>query len=220
MPKLSNGQRKFWAEAMNRYHKNLPGSPAAEYLESRKLTVEDLTPFRLGYVAEPLPGHDMYAGMLAIPYLRWNGDRKSPGTVVSMRFRCIIPDCDHPNHGKYMSVAGDNPRLFNTIAFLDNEDRIAICEGEIDAVTATLCGLPAVGVAGAEAWKPHFSEPFLGYEVVYILADGDDAGMRFATKVAKELPNAKILPCSPGQDVNSEYQVKGKSFLMERIERR
>lgn len=217
MPKLSNAQKKFWVDAMSRYHSSLPGSPAAEYLDGRKLTAQDTAPFRLGYVADPLPGHDMYAGMLAIPYVRWSPGAK--GTVVSMRFRCIRKGCEHPNHGKYMSVPGDNPRLFNTVAFLDNEDRIAICEGEIDAITASVCGIPAVGVAGAESWKPHFKEPFLGYETVYILADGDDAGMRFATKVAKELPNSKILPCSPGEDVNSEYQKRGKSFLMERVKR-
>lgn len=217
MPKLSNGQKQFWVQAMNNYHSSLPGSPAAEYLDGRKLTVQELAPFRLGYVAEPLPGHDMYAGMLAIPYVRWSPG--AGGTVVSMRFRCIQKQCDHPNHGKYMSVPGDNPRLFNTVAFLDNEDRIAICEGEIDTITASVCGMPAVGVAGAESWRDHFREPFLGYETVFILADGDDAGMRFATKVAKTLPNAKILPCSPGEDVNSEYQKKGKSFLMERIKR-
>ena len=221
MSKLSDVQRKFLADATSKYKEALPGSPAAGYLESRGLHSEELAPevarFRLGYVADPFSGHDMYRGMLAIPYMRW-----SPGSgwsVVSMRFRCVTPNCEHPNHGKYMSQPGDSPRLFNTLALLTNEDTIAICEGEIDAITATSLGVPAIGVAGVESWKDHFCSPFLGYETVHILADGDDAGIKFATKVAKQLPNAKILPSSPGEDVNSEFLKTGKDVLLERIGR-
>jgi DNA primase len=217
MPKLSNERKRYLAEAMFRYGRNLEDSPAVEYLDQRRLVGPDVAKFRLGFVGDPLPGHDMYKGMLAIPYIRW-----SPGagaSVVSMRFRCITEGCDHPNHGKYMSAPGDSPRLYNTIAFLDNEDVIAICEGEIDTITATIAGIPAVGVAGVETWKPHFREPFLGYERVLILADGDDPGMRFANNVAKSLPNSTIVPCKPGEDVNSEYTKFGLESLMERINR-
>ena len=219
MPKLSSMQKKFLEEATRKYKAALPESPAAEYLETRGLNspaiAEEVSKFCLGYVADPLPGHEMFRGMLAIPYIR-----QAPGgkwSVVSMRFRCVTPDCEHSNHGKYMSVPGDTPRIFNTMALIKSDDKIAICEGEIDAITANVCGIPAIGIAGVESWKPHFREPFLGYDVVYILADGDEPGMKFASKVTKTLPNAKILPSRQGEDVNSEVLKYGKRALLERI---
>lgn len=220
MPKLSAMQKSFLEEATKKYKSALPGSPAEEYLESRGLTnpaiADEVGKFCLGYVDDPLPGHEMFRGMLALPYIR-----QAPGgrwSVVSMRFRCIKKGCDHPNHGKYMSSPGDPPRIYNTMAIIKSEDRIAICEGEIDTITANACGIPAVGIPGVESWKPHFREPFLGYEIVYILADGDEPGMKFASKVAKTLPNVKILPSRPGEDVNSEVLKHGKKAFLERFD--
>ncbi|WP_158881921.1 toprim domain-containing protein [Amycolatopsis anabasis] len=219
MARLSSARKRFLVEATSRYHESLSVSPGVEYLATRGLTAESVRKevgrFRLGYVADPLPGHEMYRGMLAIPYLRVAPDGE--WSVVSLRFRCIREGCEHPNHGKYMSMPGDKPRLYNTLELVRNDDTIAICEGEIDAITATICGVPAIGVAGVESWQPHFREPLLGYETVFILADGDEPGMRFATSVAKELANAKIIPMPEKEDVNSTVLARGKTALLERI---
>lgn len=216
MPTLSDAQKKFLEEATTRYKKSLPESEAERFLAKRGLAgEEDLQNFCLGYVADPLPGHEMFRGMLAIPYTR-----RSPNggwSVVSMRFRCVESGCEHPSHGKYMSAPGDKPRMFNTLALQTSDDVIAICEGELDAITAKICGVPAVGIAGVEAWLPHFREPFRGYETVYILADGDEPGLRFANKLAKVLPNARILPSQHGEDVNSEMLQYGKGALLDKI---
>jgi hypothetical protein len=170
--------------------------------------------FQLGFVADPLPGHEQYRGFLAIPYLRWSADKE--WSVVSMRFRCV-EDHEHTGHGKYMTVAGDRPRLYNTLALLRPSPVVAITEGEFDAITAQVCGLPAVGVPGVQAWQPHFREPFLGYRDVFVLADGDDAGLKFANAVAGTLPNAKVIPMPAGSDVNSFVGKQGKEALLERV---
>jgi hypothetical protein len=193
MERLSESQRQFLREATHRYHGSLPGSPAEEHLGSRGLeapSIKDkVQKFRLGYVNDPLPGHEQFRGYLAIPYLRWS--QHNGWTVPSIRFRCMA-DHEHTGHGKYMTAPGDRPRLFNTVALLKPAPAVAITEGEIDAITAQVCGLPAVGVPGAQAWLPHFREPFLGYRDVFVLADGDEAGLRFANTVAGTLPNAKV----------------------------
>lgn len=218
MQRLSESQRSFLRAATSRYHQALPGSPGERYLETRGLMFpsicDDVDRFRLGYVADPLPGHEMHRGMLAVPYLRWSQDHG--WAVVSIRFRCI-EDHDHKGHGKYMTEAGDRPRLFNTLALLRDSPSVVITEGEIDAITAQVCGVPAVGVPGAQAWQPWFREPFLGYESVFVIADGDDAGMKFARSVAKTLPNAKVIPCPPGEDVNSLVTTRGKGALLDRL---
>jgi DNA primase len=212
--KLTESQRSFLKEAMIRYHSALEGSHAAEYLEGRALTASRVDKFRLGFVGDPLPGHEMFKGFLAIPYLRKS--QNEDWSVVSIRFRCVY-DHDHKGHGKYMTVAGDRPRLYNTLALLRESPTVAVCEGELDAITAQLCGIPAVGVPGAQAWQSHFREPFLGYREVLVLCDGDDAGMAFGHTVAATLPNAKIIPMPPGEDVNSLVATKGMDALLERI---
>ena len=214
MQKLSQSQKDYLREATSRYHSALPDSPASDYLQTRGLGWESIQPavnrFRIGYVGDPLPGHEQYKGYMAIPYLRWSADKE--WSVVSIRFRRV--DDGKP---KYLTLPGDRPRLFNTMALIKDTASIAITEGELDAITATVCGIPAVGVPGAQNWQPHFREPFLGYRNVYVLADGDDAGMAFATQVASSLPNGKIIPMPQGEDVNSLVVLKGKEALMERI---
>ncbi len=213
MPRLSEQQKKFLREATNRYFDSLKGSPAEEYLADRGLT--GASEFALGYVADPLSEHERYRGMLAIPYLRFPVG--SPWSAVSMRFRCITEGCTHEHHGRYNTVSGDTPRLYNTRDLTTDTDTIAVCEGEIDTITASINGIPAVGVAGATSWKPHFTEALIGYQTVFILADGDEAGHRFATDLASNLSNARVIPCDPGEDVNSEYVKHGIGYLKERL---
>lgn len=170
--------------------------------------------FRLGYVAEPSAGHEAYRGFLAIPYLRWSHEHG--WIVVSIRFRCI-QDHDHRGHGKYMSTPGDQPWLFNTLALMRDTEDAAITEGEIDAITAQACGVAAVGVPGAQMWQPYMRELFLGYRRVFVFADGDDAGTTFANTVARTLPNSRVIPMPPDEDVNSLVISRGKQDLLDRL---
>lgn len=216
MQRLSDSQKRSLREAAIHYHRSFPDSPADDYMASRGLGFpsikEKMDTFMLGFVADPLPGDEMFQGMLAIPYLRWS--REHGWAVVSIRYRRL--DDGKP---KYLTRAGDRPRLYNTLALLEQSPSITITEGEIDAMTAQVCGIPTVGVPGAQAWKPHFREPFVGYKVVYILADGDEAGLDFANGIAKSLPRAKVISCPPGQDVNSLVLRGGPAALLERIKK-
>ncbi|WP_236741511.1 toprim domain-containing protein [Mycobacteroides abscessus] len=116
-----------------------------------------------------------------------------------------------------MTVAGDRPRLYNTLSLWKGAEKVAITEGELDAIAAESCGIRAVGVPGATSWQRYFREPFLGYQTVYILADGDDAGMQFANTVASDLPNARIVPMPKGSDVNDFVLREGREALKDRL---
>lgn len=206
-------------KAASLYHQQLPGSPAAEYLATRGLMApsrqEQVDRFKLGYVGDPRPGHSAYAGMLCIPYIRYS--LEWGWTVVSLRFRKLVWDNRSDDSSKYLTMAGDRPRMFNTFALLRDTETIAITEGEIDAVTAEMCGVPTVGIPGATSWQKHFREPFLGYRSVFILADGDEPGAKFAHGIAKSLPNAKVIPSPDGEDVNSLVVKHGPAALLERL---
>jgi DNA primase len=207
---LPDSQRSFLWEATERYRQALPDSPADAYLSSRGLAVPEARQFGLGYVKEPARGHEIFRGRLAIPYMRfspWRG-----WSVASIRFRSL-----DQSGSKYMTVAGDTPRLYNTRALTLNTDRMVLTEGEADCITAELCGLPAVGVPGVQTWKPYYRELFLGYREVSILADGDEPGVLFANTVAKALPNARVIQMPQGQDVNSLVMKEGKQSLLTRL---
>lgn len=205
---LSESQRASMWQATQEYRHSLIGSPAEEYLESRGIA--DATQFGLGYVADPVRGHELYKGCLALPYLRWSQWRG--WSVATIRFRRL--DGGKP---KYMTLPGDKPRLYNTFALTRDSPDISITEGELDAITAETAGVRAVGVPGASMWKPYFRELFQGYRHVNILADGDDAGLDFAHKVAQTLPNSRIIPMPDGEDVNSFVRKFGPEKLLERI---
>ena len=203
--------KSFLEEATARYEGDLTRSTAAvEYLtRTRGLSVDNAASFRLGYVESPLPGHEVMRGMLAVPYLTRAG-------VMTLRFR-RLGDGDGP---KYRSVPGDPPRIYNANSLLIPSDHIAICEGEFDAIAATLAGVPAVGMAGVSAWKDDFARCFKGYRAVYILADQDDKGqgMEFAEKVAEQIKNARISPMPAGHDVNSFVLANGPEALLDQLE--
>jgi hypothetical protein len=218
MERQSESSRRSLRAATEKYLAAMPGSPAEEYLGNRGLTADSVKPivdrFRLGFVEEPFLGDEQYRGFLAIPYLRWS--QEQGWSVVSIRYRCIH-DHEHTGHGKYMTKPGDRGRMFNTLALLQPSPVVAITEGELDAITAQACGIPTVGLPGAQAWQRWWREPFLGYRDVYILADGDEAGYKMGEQVARHLPNSRMIPMPAGEDVNSLVLNHGKQALLERI---
>lgn len=192
------------------------GRAAVEYLASRGLSKDSAQFFRLGYVANPLTGHEAYAGKLALPYVTRSG-------VVSMRFRtlpALVDGVPQPIAGpKYLSAPGDMPRIYNPADLCRREPFVCICEGEFDAISAHQAGLPAVGVAGVNGWRDYFARCFAGYAAVYVLCDNDDKGQgeTFGEKVAAQIPNARPVLMSPGHDVNSTLTSEGVGALVAKV---
>lgn len=213
-------QREFLIEATKRYRLSLSGSPGQEYLERRNLLTpesqEALSAFRIGFVDDPLPGHEWYKGWLAIPYIR-----KGPSTgwsVATIKFRCIedhVCEQVHPKVGKYMAHGGASTHIFNTLDLQSTDDEIAICEGELDAITAHLCGVPAIGVPGVQNWKDHYFRLLKGRKRIWMFADGDSYGEGLAKKISDKMGDrVKIIQMPDGEDVNSMVGKYGKYVLL------
>jgi DNA primase len=209
---LSDSQREALEEAVSSYQAALTRD-AARYLHGRGIDQATASTFRLGVVREPFPGHSRFVGFLAIPYLDANG---KPLTV---RFRCLQSH-DHRSsgHGKYMSIPEDPARVFNIPAIHQAKDEIHVCEGEIDAITLNMIGLPAVAIPGAQGWRPHHRRMLAGFSRVWVWGDPDDAGAQFTQKVTASLRQAKGVRLH--DDVNATYMAGGAESLFSLIERK
>jgi DNA primase len=202
--RLSNSQRQFLLQATTEYAKQI--HLATDYLRTRNLSVEEVQTFHLGVVKEPLPGHEQYINRLAIPYL-------TPSGVVDIRFRTM-----HDQDPKYMGMPGAKTTMFNAQSVLTADNYICVTEGEIDCITiSTKTNHPAVGIPGANNWKPYYAKILDDFETVIILADGDSAGLEFGKKISRELSNVNIVQMPEGHDVNSIVIQEGAEWINERI---
>lgn len=204
--RLSNTQRQFLLQAATEYAQHIP--QAASYLATRGLSVDEARKFHIGVVDNPLPGHEGYKGKLVIPYV-------TPSGVVDLRFRSI-----HGEDPKYIGLPGAKTTMFNAQAVLTADGYICVTEGEIDCITVvTKTGHPAVGIPGANNWKPYYSKILDDFDTVIVLADGDSPGLEFGKKISRELGNVNIVQMPEGHDVNSIVLQEGAGWLDERIKR-
>ena len=202
--RLSNSHRQFLLQATHQYASQI--HLAAEYLATRNLSVGEAQRFHLGVVKDALPGHEQYMDRLAIPYI-------TPSGVVDIRFRAM-----NGADPKYMGMPGAKTSMFNAQVVLTASDYICVTEGEIDCITVSVkTNHPAVGIPGANNWKPFYSKILDDFDTVIVLADGDTAGMDFGKKVSRELGNVNIVQMPEGHDVNSIVMLEGAEFINERI---
>ena len=209
---LTQERLKLLNDLASNYHQKI-NNQTVEYLVSRGFTKELASQHLLGTVpADCDPAHAQFIGWLSIPYRVVNG-------VTGFKFRRI----DGEPGPKYMAPLHQPARLFHAIAIAEQSDSIAICEGELDTCIANQI-VPAVGIPGAKAWRPHFSRLFAGYRTVYVLADNDDKGdssanpgMELAEKVLAEVEQAQLVTLPAGHDVNSIVLSEGLSGLTQRM---
>jgi DNA primase len=205
---LTIERRLYLESSTSRYQESL--EEAALYLAGRGITEETALSFRLGVVADPAPGDEQFKGRLSIPYI-------TPSGIVDIRYRCLEDHkCKDIGHPKYMGRAGAVTHIYNVGAFLDATSFVCVTEGEIDAITLSQCGLPAVGLPGASSWKKHYPKLFEDYEDVYVYTDGDEAGLGFGRKLEAEI-GGLVVPMPEAHDCNSAYLVYGADFLTGKI---
>lgn len=200
----SNVQSKLLLEAANRYAQQI--SPEAIVaLEERGISEEVAALYSLGTVTDPMNGHEQHTGWISIPYIT------AMGVCVGFKFRRL--DAGLP---KYGSPTGQKAHLYNVSDTTILSKHIVVCEGELDTVIVSgVLGIPAVGVPGVQAWKPHFAKLLSGYDTVYIVGDNDvkedgsNPGADFSKRVSQEVLNGTIVHLPPNMDINDYYLAHG-----------
>lgn len=200
--------RIFFERAVSRYQSDLAVDTYAQgYLSRRGFSAADAATFRLGVVRRPIEGQDRFTGRLAIPYLTRAG-------VVNLRFRCLREHiCKVENCPKYLpAVEGMESSMFNVSDTFKEGDAIAVAEGELDAISCSISGIPAIGLPGATQWKKHYRRVLEDFPTVYAVGDGDEAGAKFNSMLMREV---KAIPIKmrQGEDCNSEFQRGGAEAL-------
>lgn len=212
----SRSMKSGLEEASNLYESRLPGSVAEKYLSNRGITKEAMTYFRLGFVGDdPFQGHEFKEGRLSIPYI-------TPSGIVTIRFRAIpedgIPGGTEPAP-KMLSLANSGTWLYNTRDMIDTTGIIGITEGEPDAWTVHMLGIPVVAIPGAKAWeKLKVASRAFRFRKAIIFADNDDhgEGKEFAEKVQADLRGSRICLMPEGHDTNSFANEYGLDALKEK----
>lgn len=201
---LSVDARNSLAEATETYYAQV--GVIAHYLQGRGIDGDAARIHRLGYVQDPMIGHEQYKGRLSIPYL-------TPTGAVDLRFRAVNAD-ESP---KYMSRSGAEIHIYNVNAFQADSDVIAICEGEMDTIiTHSMVGIPAVGMPGAQSWKNWYARAFADYRKVVVLTDGDTAGREMGKKIMQAIDVAVVVSMPEGMDVNEVFMQEGADGIRKR----
>lgn len=176
------------AEAATTFSRSL-GESGREFLETRGIA-DQADGFGLGEVPQGCdPEWQSYRGMLSIPYLT------ASKQVVNIRFRNLSG-----NGPKYLQMSGTPVGPFNLSALVEDASTVVITEGEFDAITLAGLGIAAIGMPGAQSWKPHYARLFDGVTNVIVWGDPDEAGREFNTKVQKSIPRA--LAAFMEKDIN------------------
>lgn len=215
MRRLDTESLSFWEETSHQYHHQLTDK-ALSYLTGRGLSTGAMDYYRIGYVAEPAVGHEMYKGRISLPILKKRA-------VVGYQFRCIDDhDCKETKCAKYLTDG--EQWLFNTAALDEPGDAIGYCEGAFNAyVLSYECGIPTMGIPGADSWKGHpwWADLSKGHRYKYFFCDNDNRneknpGVKLGREAKKDIPPLKLVIMPEDEDPNSTYLKYGKEEIYQR----
>lgn len=146
-------------------------------------------------VAEVIRGGAVYA---VFPYLR-------DGEYINGKYRNIADKKDMRQEG------GAEPCLYGWHLIEPSQRKIAICEGEIDAMTLYQVGIPALSVnagAGNHQWIDNDWDRLDRFSEIFLCYDNDEAGQKGAREVANRLgaDRCKIVKFGEHKDANEALQ--------------
>ena len=158
-----------------RYHAALPGR-MRDYLHARGIRDDLINTYLLG----------------------WNGLRitipitNRDGAVASFKL-AKDPD-DASDSPKMLAMRGGRAELYGWEEFLGTPTELLICEGEFDRLVLKSHGFAAVtSTGGALAIRPEWAEAFRDIPRVYVCFDRDDAGRRGTTRLARLIPQVRLV---------------------------
>lgn len=174
-------------------------SDVTTYLNGRGITDETITRFKIAQ-GEIWTKETGAKPAIVFPFIR-NGE--------TLQIKRI--GIERPNGKKLIGVEKDcEPSLFGWQAMpQDRVTSVVITEGEIDCMTVSQCGVPALSVpfGGGTGGKHNWIEteyPYLAqFDTIYLCLDADEAGREAAKEIAERLGVDRCKIASlPHKDAN------------------
>ena len=136
----------------------------------------------------------------------------SGGEEVAVRLRVAI-------HGdRFRWRTGSKPTLYGLWRLQEVRESgwVLLVEGESDAWTCWLHGIPALGVPGKSTWRAELAQHLAGLDV--ILWCEPDA-LDLVERVARDVPNLRVIEAPAGTKDLSEAHVRGEDVraLVDRL---
>lgn len=137
-----------------------------------------------------------------IPYM------DAAGTEIAVRYRLRL---DGPH--RFVWRSGDKTLLYGLwrLQAIRKTGWVLLVEGESDCWTAWQFNLPGLGIPGKTAWRSEWAEPLKGLDV-YLWQEPD--ALDLVARVAKDLPEVKIIQAPPGMKDLSDAHVQGQNVLV------
>lgn len=102
------------------------------------------------------------------------------------------------------------PYGLETLRFGGNT--LFLTEGESDSLALRLAfpRTPVLGIPGASAWQAEWAEYAKRFAVVYLSFDGDSGGRKLVDTVWPDVPQARMLRLTGGNDTRDVLQRQGR----------
>ncbi len=176
----------------------------AHYAAAKKLPLEFLE--RLG-----LSNCDLYGRTaVRIPYL------DEQGREAAVRFRVELEKTAESD-GRFRWRKKDKPIPYglDRLAVAREKGYLVLVEGESDAHTLWLHGIPALGLPGASAWQEDWAEYLEGIALIFVVIEPDHGGEATRSWIARSGLRNRIRLVSLGvsKDPSALYLAGPADFL-------
>lgn len=130
--------------------------------------------------------------------LGWDGSRISipiPNREREIAFFKLAKDpADTTSSPKMLATPGSSIELYGWEVIDRKTQRLVIAEGEFDRLVLEAQGFDAVtSTGGAGSFRKEWAEAFAHIPQVYVCCDRDEAGIAGALRVARLIPQARIV---------------------------
>jgi len=167
-----------------------------------------------------LNGRGIADPVIELHLLGWNGQRITIPIFDregKLAFFKLAKDPEDPSSGpKMMTSPGGHAELYGWERVRVKPCQILICEGEFDRLVLESRGLAAVtSTGGAGVFRTDWAEALKEVPKVFVCFDRDDAGRNGSLRVAKMIPQAKLVALpeevGKGGDVTDFFARLGRS---------